>query len=628
MGAINATGLDDFVITVKTDNAGISSDTQFTIPTIGGGYSYDIDCNNDGTDEAVNQTGNYTCDYGSGNEETYTIRIAGTFPRIFFNDEGDRQKILSVEQWGTETWTSMEGAFYGCLNLAGQAADSPNLSGVTNMKQAFRGASSFNQDIGSWDVSSVMNMEQMFYGASSFNQDIGDWNTVAVTSMNYMFYNASAFNQDIGNWSTIAVTNMGDTFNNASTFNQDIKNWNTSNVTNMGHMFNNAFAFNQDIGNWNTSNVRYIDYMFFGASAFNQDLGNWSVGNVINAKQMFYGVTLSTSNYDSLLNGWDAQVLPNGITFHGGNSKYCDGAVARSNMTTNDNWTITDGGQNAILDGDIVRNPNAEGATRFDVYIVKIINNKKFKRLILSPHVFESYRHLDWNNIKLVDQVTMDSFTLSNLVRCSDPENNIDDPKIYSLVPNNDTGSKEHLNMTITEFGASYDWDSVYTINAVDRDAYFSVEIPNGDLVQESFSYPYPLSWTWEQEIRTADFSLTKISLGERTIPSFVGSATYKPGDEVNALTLYFKINTHWEDVGVCLSTELRMILNEEGDVLAPVNNRFSAGCLMGDRTYFDQEVIFVVPETEKVFDLTTGGELNIPFTVTLLENGHLKIEK
>lgn len=154
------------------------------------------------------------------------------------------------------------------------------------------------------------------------------------------------------------------------------------------------------------------------------------------------------------------------------------------------------------------------------------------------------------------------------------------------------------------------------------------IEIPKTSLIQESFSSPYPLSWTWKEDRRKADFSLTAVSLGERTIPSFVYSPAHEPGDEINALTLYFKINTHWENVGVCVSTNLRMILNEEGDVLAPINNRFNAGCPSGDRTYFDQEVIFVVPETEKAFTLTTGRESNVFFTVTLLESGHLKVEK
>ncbi len=56
---------DDFVITVKTDNPGTSSSTQFTIPTTGSGYNYNVDCNNDGTNEASAQTGNYTCNYAA-----------------------------------------------------------------------------------------------------------------------------------------------------------------------------------------------------------------------------------------------------------------------------------------------------------------------------------------------------------------------------------------------------------------------------------------------------------------------------------------------------------------------------------------------------------------------------------
>ena len=68
---------NDFVITVKTNNAGTSSSTQFTIPTVGGGYNYNVDCDNDGTDEATARNGNYTCSYaGPG---TFTVRTSGSF---------------------------------------------------------------------------------------------------------------------------------------------------------------------------------------------------------------------------------------------------------------------------------------------------------------------------------------------------------------------------------------------------------------------------------------------------------------------------------------------------------------------------------------------------------------------
>ncbi|WP_033961693.1 BspA family leucine-rich repeat surface protein [Psychroserpens jangbogonensis] len=318
----NVSAQNEFITTWKTDNPGTSNATSITIPTTGGGYNYDVDWDNDGIFDQFGITGDVTHDFGiAGN---YTIRIQGTFPRIHFDNFGDRQKILEVNQWGAIAWSSMERAFYGCSNLQFNTIiplDAPNLSNVTSMREMIRNATIFNSPMGHWDVSNVTNMSNLFIFTSSFNQDISGWDVSNVTNMSLMFVGANAFNQDISSWDVSNVTNMGSTFYEANAFNQDISSWDVSNVTSMYSMFRRN-------------------------NSFDQDLSDWDVSNVTNMSLMFDAVTLSTSNYENILIAWNNLTLQNGVDFHGGNSKYCSVAAttARANMIASDGWSITDGG--------------------------------------------------------------------------------------------------------------------------------------------------------------------------------------------------------------------------------------------------------------------------------------------
>ena len=134
-----------------------SSDTQFEIPTTGGGYNYNVDCDSDGTNEATAVNGNYICNYNTAGD--YTISITGDFPQIYSDFSNDCEKLLSVNQWGNGVWRSMKNAFSGCINMTVTANDTPDLSQVTDMSQMFLGARKFNQNINNWDVSNVTNMK-------------------------------------------------------------------------------------------------------------------------------------------------------------------------------------------------------------------------------------------------------------------------------------------------------------------------------------------------------------------------------------------------------------------------------------------------------------------------------------
>lgn len=116
-----------------------------------------------------------------------------------------------------------------------------------------------------------------------------------------------------------------------------------------------------------------------------------------------------------------------------------------------------------IVDGDLVTvSPNP------DIYIVKIVGVKKFKRLILNPDIFNSYGHLKWSDVKTIDQATLDLYKLSELVIEINPDGSVADPKVYRVISsgNSDVGERSWLNLTASEFeAAGYDWDSLYHVN-------------------------------------------------------------------------------------------------------------------------------------------------------------------
>ena len=271
-------------------------------------YDYTVDWG-DGTQD-TNITGNFTHAYSSAG--TYTISITGVFPRLAVPSI-DGNKLLSVDQWGGNQWTSMAEMFRSCPNLNILATDTPDLSACTSMDYMFQHCSNLDFDPGNWDVSNIETFLGTFFGCTLFDADLSSWQT--------------------------------------------------SNATVMAAMFTNAENFNQDLNNWDVSNVEYTLLMFAGCSSLNQSFEGWDISSVQDMSDMFWDTAISIPNYDQTLLAWgdpSNTVQPNvHLDFP---ANYCLGDVARQNLINNFGWTINDYGQDCSVSGCI-----EETACNYDI---------------------------------------------------------------------------------------------------------------------------------------------------------------------------------------------------------------------------------------------------------------------
>ena len=293
------------------------------------------------------------------------IWYSNTISVINFNGNGNVQRIQSIVEWGTATFTTLN--FFNGVNLDIEAAagaptigananflrlfrncnnlvDAANTLGtwdtanVTNMQEAFFDADGLvSSNLGNWDVGNVTNFQNMFGSTTLFNDaTIENWNigentgTNAIT-MNAMFSSTSAFNQNLNGWertagtnggtdpgSTMAyVNNMTNMFFNAVVFNGAIGDWDVGRVTTFNQMFyrTGTTAFNNGdasgvIGTgmqgWNiganlTTETINMNFMFRNSDQFNQDLSNWDVSKVTIFNSMFRDTNLFTG---AGLNSW------------------------------------------------------------------------------------------------------------------------------------------------------------------------------------------------------------------------------------------------------------------------------------------------------------------------------------
>jgi surface protein len=343
--------MSDLVLTYTSPAGGFA----LTLPiSTTGGTLTNVDWG-DGTTPDTSYSHTYT----NVSSTSYTVTITGTgFTQLsqIYSGATAPEYLTGCSSFGEIGLTDLSNAFNGCILLTSVPTSLPTTSTVTNMSYMFRKATSFNQDISTWDFSTVTNMTGMFSKPTAyttrymtFNQEITSWDVSNVTDMNDMFIASTAFNNgDTTNagskplsWGskTSKVINMSSMFGGANSFNQTVTSWdvssvtnmnamfscssalgpsgtsvfnngdttniqgnaltwgnNTRFVTNMGSMFHSATSFNQDISGWDVSNVTNMAQMFQSATSFNQNLNSWDVSKVTILLQMFFGATSFNGN--------------------------------------------------------------------------------------------------------------------------------------------------------------------------------------------------------------------------------------------------------------------------------------------------------------------------------------------
>ena len=173
---------------VKTDNAGASHDYQFSLSLSSlTPYNFTVKWG-DGTQSTITDRLDAARTHSYPEAGTYTIEITGTFGRMYFNNAGDKLKVVGEVDLGdgSNGWTSFQNAFYGCANITSVIGVIPD--GVTSLRQAFQGTG-----LTDWSIDMPATITDLYYAwvfvpLTSFTGG-GSW--AGVTNAGYCAYSAN-----------------------------------------------------------------------------------------------------------------------------------------------------------------------------------------------------------------------------------------------------------------------------------------------------------------------------------------------------------------------------------------------------------------------------------------------------
>jgi surface protein len=219
---------------------------------------------------------------------------------------------LQISEVGNETNTATALAQINVSLKYGFPIGTWDVSRLTNFSRVFdpdrsavlepfrflpENTSTFNEDLGDWDVSNAVTMRGMFACAVNFRgYGLENWDVGRVQDFSYMMARAQAFEADVSAWNTSSATTMEAMMYETQVFNGNVTAWDVSNVESMAYMFSTALQFQGgDLRQWNVSKVRDMSELFGLNWAFTGNISTWDTSRVttfFNMVRIFVAVSL------------------------------------------------------------------------------------------------------------------------------------------------------------------------------------------------------------------------------------------------------------------------------------------------------------------------------------------------
>ena len=323
------------IIVVDTTKAGSASNT-FVLPIIKDTTETVKIYWGDGTN-SVGVNGDNTHVYAASG--VYTVKIESKiFGGLYFNNTGDRLKLIAINSAGMGIVSNTTKMYYGCANLLSANIYNAILLNADASYMFFQCSSLTTVPL--FDLSKVTNATYMFYQCSSLTT-VPLFDLSKVTKATGMFAYCAAL-------TTVPLFDLSNCTDTRSMFSvcsslTTVPLFDLSSVTNTTNMFSYCAALTT-VPLLNLSKVTNAYAMFYQCTALTT-VPLFNLSSVTNATNMFKGVTLTTQSYSDFLINLATLPLQSGVSFHGGNSKYNPAAaIARAYLISIFGWTIIDGG--------------------------------------------------------------------------------------------------------------------------------------------------------------------------------------------------------------------------------------------------------------------------------------------